>query len=85
MLEIELAPALWRGFVEGQCDGKGRGHYNLTEEGLAILADDRAEQRAEMLNVPDKPKEMDLAAILYWETRTSETTAAQGMGRQRTR
>ena len=74
-LESQLAPALWRGFVEAQSDMVGNGHYMLTEEGFAILGDGRAEQRAEMLDARDKPKENDLAANLYWETRLSEWTA----------
>ncbi len=74
-LASELAPALWRGFVGAHCDTKGRGLYMLTEEGREILADERADERAAMLNAPDKPKENDLAATLYWETRVAETKA----------
>ncbi len=47
----------------------------FTADGLAILGDDRADERAAMLDLPAKPTENELASHLYWETRTAEVSA----------
>ena len=74
-LENDLAPALWRGYVESHSDGKRRVHYQLTEAGLAILQDDRADERAALLHCPATIRANNQAAELYWETYKAEFVA----------